>query len=126
MDKNKTDNEVVLRTGKAHEFDMAKSMLSEHKIPFTTMQESVSGLKVSAPVTSAPGPGQWWAVLVPSQVVDEARAALSELPFEIETNPDIWHLGTPEKARIGWRVYAWIVLGLSVLFLICYVLSLLD
>lgn len=126
MDKNKTDHEVVLRTGKIHEFDMAKSILSKREIPFIAQQEGVSGLKVAAPVTSAPAPGQWWSILVPIIAVHDAKIALSELPFEIETNPDIWHIGTAEKAKKAWRIYVWIVLAVFCLFLVLCIINLLD
>lgn len=124
MDKNKTNHEIVLCTGKIHEFEMAKNILSERKIPFITQQESVSGLKRAAPVTSAPGPAQWWSILVPGQAVHEAKTTLSKLPFEVETNPDIWHFGASEKIKKGWRIFAWMILVLALVFFVLYLTKL--
>ena len=121
-----TDHEVVLRTGRIHEFEMAKNILFERKIPFITQQESVSGFRQAAPVTSAPGPGQWWTILVPIQVIHDAKTTLSELPFDIEANPDIWHFGASDKVKRGWRIYGWFVLVLSLLFLVFYFAGLLK
>ena len=119
--KNKNDEAnftVVFRTGKSWEYDMVINTLKEKGIPHQSREESSSGLRVAMPLRATPGPGIWWAVLVPEQFFNEAKAILSDLPIEIKTDPDVWDFSSSKKVKLGWQIYAWIVLGILVLITI--------
>ena len=117
------DNEhkVIFSTGKVYEFDMARNLLSDSNIPFYTQEDSISGLRLATPSTPVAGPGISFSILVPEQAIADAKNVLSELPFEIGTEPDFWHFGAGSKTKFGYRIYASIVLALALLFLGFYI-----
>jgi hypothetical protein len=105
---------------------MAANSLRENEIPFYRQQETSGGLRLAMPFQPAMGPGTWYSILVPEEVVDEARRILNELPIEVNNNPDVWHFGPSEKVKRGWSIYIWISLILSCIFLVFYLMGLLN
>jgi hypothetical protein len=126
MNKKKTKFICILETGKLYELDMAANALTEKKIPFYKEEVSIGGLRLAMPVQPSMGPGVWYAILVPEMAVDEARNILDGLPFKVDTNPGIWHFGASQKAKSGWRLYAWIMLIIVFFSLIKYLYDLLK
>jgi hypothetical protein len=120
------EHKVIFSTGKVYEFDMARNLLSDSNIPFHTQEDSFSGLRLATPSTPVAGPGIWYSILVPEQSFADAQNILSELPFEIGTEPDFWHFGTGSKIKFGYRIYALILLALALLFLFLYIKDLLK
>ena len=82
-----TDFVIVFCTGQLIAFDMAVNTLKESRIPHQVYAETATGLKVAMPIAPAPGPGRFFTILVPASVEAKAKLILSELPFEITTNP---------------------------------------
>jgi hypothetical protein len=113
-----TKQVVVLRSGHLVQFEWACNALKEAGVPFFTREETSGGLRLAMPVAPATGPGVSWAVLVPEPAVPEARAVLAELPFEVHTEAGIWDFEPTRKVKIGWKVYAAIVLALTLVSLI--------
>jgi hypothetical protein len=126
MIDKKTKFVCIMKTGKLYELDMAMNALTEKKIPFYKEEVSSSGLRFAMSFQPSMGPGTWYAIIVPEVAVNEARNILEGLPLEVSTNPDIWHFGASKKARTGWRIYAWIILIITFLFLIKYLYDLLK
>lgn len=116
--KEKANFTVIFRTGRSWEYDMVINTLKEKGIPYQNREEYSSGLRVATPLRATPGPGTWWAVLVPENYFNEAKTILSELPIEIKTDPDIWDFSSSKKVKRGWQIYVWIALGLSLLWAI--------
>lgn len=109
---------VIFRTGKPYEFEIAKNLLEENNIPYNTQYHSSSGLRLATPLVRTPGPGTFWAVLVPNNRIEDAREILSELPFEIEISSDPWHFGPTKTVKRRWTIYLLIILLFFVLGLI--------
>ena len=119
MNKDENANfKTILRTGKSYEIDMAANALKEKGIPFIRQEGATGGLITAMPMTPTPGPGVWWAILVPEVAYEEAKTVLSELPMEIQTHPDIWDYGASEKSKRGWTIYAIIMLVVFALWMI--------
>jgi len=97
---------VIFKTGRLHELELACNTLKESGVPHYRQEETVSGLK-TAMVTPAMGPGIYYNVLVPKQCINEAKELLNELPIDLTTDPDIWHFGTTEREKKGWKIYVW-------------------
>ena len=87
---------IVFKTGQLHELDMAANVLSDEGIPFFKETESSSAVRLPMPLQPEMGPETWYSILVPDQLIDHPKSVLSNLPFEIGTDPAIWH--------IGWRL----------------------
>jgi hypothetical protein len=115
---------IVFKTGKLHELDMAANVLSEEGIPFFKETVSSSGVRLAMPFQPEMGPGTWYSILVPDQLKEQAKSALSYLPFEIDTDPDIWHFGAAEKQKRWWKTFAWLMLVLGALFVAVYIFNL--
>jgi hypothetical protein len=96
MSTSQTKHVVVFKTGKLYELDTASEALKGKNIPFYRQEEASSGLLMAMPAQPTMGPGIWYSILVPEIAVEDAKAILAELPFEVGTNPDIWHFG-PDK-----------------------------
>ena len=126
MKEKDIEHKVIFRTGKVYEFDTAKNVLSDSNIPFYTQEDSFSGLRLATPSTPVSGPGTWYSILVPEPAFAEAKSILSELPFEIETEPDFWHFGAGSKTKFGYKIYALLVLVLALFFLVFYIKDLLK
>ena len=116
---------IVCKTGKLHELDMAANVLSEEGIPFFKETESSSGVRLAMPFQPEMGPGTWYSILVPDQQKEQAMSVLSNLPFEIGSDPDIWHFGSSEKQKLWWKIFVWFMLVLVALFLSVYIFNLL-
>ncbi len=101
---------------------MVINTLNENGIPNQSREEA-GGISVAMPLRATPGPGVCWAVLVPQKDLNQAKHILSELPIEIKTDADAWDFSPSEKAKRGWQIYAWIVLGFLVLSLIMYIIQ---
>ena len=111
---------VILKTGKLHEIDMAANALEEEGIPFMRRQASSGGMVVAMPIAPTPGPGVWWDLLVPEVACEDAKAVLSQLPMEMQTDPDIWDFAPTDSQRKGWKVYAFIVVAIIAAGLISF------
>jgi hypothetical protein len=123
MSASKTKHVIVFKTGKLYELDMATEALKENNIPFYRQSESSSGLRTAMPAQPTMGPGTWYSILVPEIAVEDAKAILAELPFEIGTNPDIWHFRPDEKVKKWWKMYGYFILAISIVMLITYVIA---
>jgi hypothetical protein len=120
-----TDFVTVLCTGQLVKFDMAVGALREAGIAHQVRAETSTGLKVAMPVIAAPGPGRFFTILVPANVESEARQVLSELPFEITTNPGSWDF-EPQPTVKGWlKVFIIGVVALLLLYWIVYIIGIL-
>jgi hypothetical protein len=101
---------VILRTGQVWQLDMAVDALKRAGVPHMVEEERASGLRLAMPVAPAPGPGVCWTLRVPGVQLEKAKQVLSELPFEIKTNPDAWDFNPDPEVKKGWRT--WIVVAL--------------
>jgi len=90
---------VVLRTGQVWQFDMAVDALKAAGIPHMAEEETVGGLRLAMPVAPAPGPGVFWSLRVPAAEEEKAKRVLSELPFEIKTDPGPWDFEPPPSGK---------------------------
>ena len=117
-EKTKANFRTLLRTGKPYEIEMATNTLKEKGIPFIRQEGSTGGIITAMPMTPTPGPGVWWAILVPEVAFEDAQKILSELPMEIQTHPDIWDYGASDKSKKGWKIYAGIMLALIAMWMI--------
>jgi hypothetical protein len=68
---------------------MAANSLGDEGIPFFKQTESSSGVRTAMSLQPAMGPGTWYSILVPDRIIEQAKSSLSNLLFEIGTNPDI-------------------------------------
>jgi len=112
------NHKVIFKTGKLHELELASNILAERGIPFYKQEESVSGLTTAMDFQPTMGPGTWFSILVPEIAFDDAKRVLSELPFDISANPDIWHFQSDPKTKRIWKIISWIILGLSIVLAI--------
>lgn len=120
MNENKlTDFVVVFRTGKLVELDSAVNVLKEAGIPHFMREETSGGLRMAMSATPAMGPGAWYSLLVPERSLRLAKDILSQLPFEIRTDPGVWDFGPEKGVKSGWKIYLAIslLIGLIVLLL---------
>ena len=124
MTESTRGHTTVFKTGKLHEFDMAANVLIDEGIPFFKETESSSGLRLAMPFQPAMGPGIWYSILVPDPLIEQARSLLSNLPFEISTDPEIWHFGSSEKQKRWWKIFAWFMLVLAAVFFSVYIINL--
>lgn len=124
MTESTRGHTTVFKTGKLHELDMAANVLSDEGIPFFKETESSSGVRLAMPFQPDMGPGTWYSILVPDQLKEQAKSALSNLLFEIGTDPDIWHFSSSEKQKRWWKIFAWLILVLGALFLSVFFFSL--
>jgi hypothetical protein len=118
-EKNSTDYIVVFRTGKLVEIDSAVNVLKEAGIPHFMREETSGGLRMAMSATPAMGPGEWFSLLVPERSLRLAKEFLSQLPFEIRTDPGVWGFGPKKGVKSGWKIYLAIslLIGLIVLLL---------
>jgi hypothetical protein len=110
----------IMRTGHLYKLDMADAALKEAQVPHFTREDTASGMRVAMPAAPSMGPGVWWAILVPEDCADDARKILSELPFDVTTNPDVWDsqpAGASGRFGVWYRVFAILMLG-SILYAI--------
>jgi hypothetical protein len=116
----------IMRTGQLYKLDMADAVLKEAQLPHFTREESVSGMREAMPVAPSMAPGVWWAILVPEECAEDARHILSELPFEITTNPDVWDSqpdGASGRFGVWYRVFAVLMLGYILYSIIMSIIS---
>jgi hypothetical protein len=116
-------HEIILKTGRVYEFELACNALKEAGIPFFKQEENYSEIK-EAYYQPAMGPGTFFNLLVASPIKEDAIKILSQLPIELTLEPDFWHYGANEKSKRKWKIYALIVLGISAIFLIVNILKL--
>ena len=124
MTESTRGHTTVFKTGKLHELDMAADVLIDEGIPFFKETESSSGVRLAMPFQPAMGPGTWYSILVPDPLIEKAKSVLSNLPFEIGTDPDIWHFGSSKKQKRWWKAFAWFMIVLAAVFLCGYVVNL--
>lgn len=110
MNDDQTNGVVIFRTGQLFEIDMASNVLKEKGIPHYTREETSGGLKLAMPAAPATGPGTWWCIVVPQAHSEEARQELEGLPFCQGENPGVWGFQPRPKVKLGWRIYAALVL----------------
>ena len=101
---------TVLRTGQLLYLDWASNALEEAGIPFQRREESSGGLRLAMPAAPSTGPGTWWAIFVPEPFAAQALEVLAPLPFEQTTTPDYWNFQPKRGVKLGWQIYAGIVL----------------
>lgn len=106
---------TVFRTGQLVQLDWVSNSLEEAGIPHQRREETSGGLRVAMPAAPATGPGTWWAIIVPESFVPRVREILEQLPFEQGTRPGIWDFQPKRGVKLGWQIYAAIVLGMIVL-----------
>ena len=106
----------ILKTGRLLDHDLAANTLAENEIPFYKQMETITGLKLAMPFQPAMGPGTYYNILVPERFAVEAKKILSELPIDLTTDPEMFHFGASEKAKTGWKIYAWIILAVTAIF----------
>jgi hypothetical protein len=121
--EGRNDFVIIFRTGKPYEFEMVKDALDKNNIPYNTQYHSSSGLRLATPLVRTPGPGTFWAVLVPNNRIEDVREILSELPFELEIASDPWHFGPSKIAKKRWTIYLLILL---LFFVVSLILGLID
>lgn len=109
-------HEIILKTGRLYEFEMACNALEEAGIPFLKQEEDYCGVK-EAYYQPVMGPGIFFNLSVATHIKEEAIKIISELPIELSPEPDFWHYGSNEKSKRNWKIYALIVLGISALVL---------
>ena len=97
---------------------MAVDALKEAGIAHQVRAETSTGLKLAMPVMPALGPGHFFTVLVPASAESEAKRVLSELPFEIATNPGSWDFGPRPMVKRWWKI---VIAGMAVLLLLYWV-----
>jgi len=116
------DHEVILRTGRIFDFEMACNALHKAGIPFIKQEESLTGVK-DGYFQPSMGPGSFFNLLVPKQFKEDAMGVISELPIDMTTVPDFWHYGADEKSKRLWRIFAMVVLGMAIVLLALSLLS---
>jgi hypothetical protein len=112
---------AVFRTGQLWQIDMAVNALKEAHIPYFTQEETAGGVRLAMPVMPTPGPGVWWSLFVSESEVEETRRVLSNLPFDIKTNPDAWDFTPAPEVKQVWKTF--IVIGL-ILFIVSLIIGL--
>jgi hypothetical protein len=80
-------------------------------------------LKLAMPAAPATGPGTWWSLLVPRQHAREAKEILEGLPFCQGTEPGVWGFKPRPKVKLAWKVYAAIVIALTIVLWLFEILS---
>lgn len=118
-----TDFVIVLCTGQLMKFDMAVSALKEAGIACQVRAETATGLKLAMPVMPALGPGNFFTVLVPASAESEAKRVLSELPFQIATNPGSWDCGPQPTVNRWWKIVIVGALALLLGYWIVYIVG---
>lgn len=113
-----TNHIVIFKTGKLQEIDMASEVLADNGIPFYRQEESVSGITTAFPFQPSMEPGTWFTILVPEIAYDDAKLVLAELPFDITVDPDILHFDNSAKTKRRWKIFSWILIGVSVLLVL--------
>jgi len=104
----------VFRSGRLHEFVLVENTLKENGIPYISQQNTISGLNI-APVCPASAPGLYWSVFVAQEFVDKAVEVLSDLPIEIDSEPpELWHFSSDKNVKSSFRLYALVILILTV------------
>jgi hypothetical protein len=96
---------VVFRTGKVWEFEKAVAALKQARIPYMAKEETTNDLRRARPWSAVPGPLLCRTLQVPASELEKANQVLSELPFEIKTNPGAWDLSTRPGLKKGWKVF---------------------
>jgi hypothetical protein len=113
---------TVFKTGQLVHLDWASNALEEAGIPYQRREETSGGIRLAMPVAPATGPGTWWSIIVPESSVEQARELLAELPFDQTTTPDVWSFQPKRGVKLGWQIYAGIVVGGMVIALIMQIL----
>jgi hypothetical protein len=126
MSTTLTEFVTVFRTGQLIHLDWASNALDAAGVPFQRREETSGGISLAMPVAPATGPGTWWAILVPEPAVAQAREALATLPFEPTTTPDVWSFQPKRGVKLGWQIYAVIVLCAIAAALIIQLIQLLK
>ena len=101
---------MVLKTGRLFEAEILVDALTRAGVPHYERQESFSGVQFAMPAFPAQGPGVFFAVFVPEEAAEGARAILAELPIEHEL-PGVMAFRPREKYRRGFQIYVWLMLG---------------
>ncbi len=83
-----TEQVILLKTGRLHEFELACNAFADSNIPFFRQEENVVGLK-TAIIALLEGPGIFWNLLVPASMKTDAEKILKELPIDFTTEPDL-------------------------------------
>jgi len=94
-----TKFKILLRTGKLHQLEAAKSALTEAGLPYKVEEERVTGLRIAMTIEAFPALRTWWAILVPDEHLDKAKETISQLPFQYTTKPDVWDCSPSPRGK---------------------------
>lgn len=114
---------TLFRSGQIWEIDIARDALSLAKIPHFVREETLSGVISAFHPTPAPGVGVTWCLLVPDIIIEDAKLVLSELPIDLNKNPDYWDFTSDFKSIKSFKYLIWIylaILGLVLIFILLY------
>ncbi len=106
---------VVFSTGQVWQVDAAVEALKAAGIPYAA-EEEAGGVRLAMPVAPAAAPGVCWTIRVPAARADRARDVLSELPFEVKTNPGPWDFKPTRTVERVWRAAIVALLALGLLY----------
>jgi hypothetical protein len=110
---DRTDVEVVFRTGLLQEADIVANALEDAGVPFYRQSENVAGIAFAMPVHPAPGPGAWL-VVVPSTRAAAARKIVRRLPVSNDPSPGFFGFHPRPEVKRFYRQYGWfLVVGLA-------------
>jgi hypothetical protein len=109
--------EVILKTGRIYDLEMACHALEISGVPFVKQEESYSCIKTGY-VQPVMGPGTFFNLLVPTSQKENATEIISQLPIELNTEADFYHFGNNEKTKRVWRIVALVILGVSTVLLL--------
>lgn len=123
MAENDATFAIVFCTGQLMKFDMAVNAIKEAGVAYQVRAETGTGIRLAMPITPAPGPGRFFTLLVPAGAVAKAQAVLSQLPFEITTNPGPWDFEPRSTVKYWWKVF---VIGMLTVVLVFWILELIG
>ncbi len=121
MNEAGMDFVTVFCTGQLMKFDMAVGALEEAGIAHQVRAETLTGLRLAMPVMPTLGPGNFFTLLVPASAESEARLVLSEIPFEIATNPGSWDFEPQPTVKRWWKI---VIIGAAALLILYWIIFL--
>ena len=107
----------VFRTGRLWEVELKKQ-----GVPFYQEEQKSGGLRIAKPVMPNMTPGIWWVVLVPEDIVQEAKTIISTLPIEVTKSPGVWHYNSGKPNRL----FKWYDISILAMFLVGLLVYIFD
>lgn len=77
---------TVLKTSRFNEADMLAEALRDAGVPYYQEAAGIGGVRYAMFPLPEHGPGQFYHILVPEEVAEEARAVMEKLPLMAEIN----------------------------------------